>query len=672
VQRNPRGLGTRLAIRAGVVLTLVAGGLVATATPSFAAEAISLSRTKIPSGGGFTLTITDTGTGVTMPAPGGTAVQFQLKTVAAPACNAAAQSPATLIASSGQVTAGVVDATVTATDNTLDTVTVTVPTAASSLILPPGVDSADFNVCVYETTGPSLLLSSQAAAGVLTVVAGATMSVSTGPTTGGNSLTLTTSSPVLVTGSSYVQFQKITGTVTCTAVVAGSVPAGALVPTSSRVLLPDRMTITFGTLTATAADTFQACIYGSSTAGSPLIAGSSSATASLYVTNLGSTVTSISPSAGPPQGNVTVVVTGSGFAPGMTASIGGANMNIVAIAADGNSFRAAVPPHSVGGPYAVTVTTPGGTVISKQAFFTYGNGIKATPDTAPPTKMQPTYVDLTGVGFAGLGFVDTSGATPNNTGAHVYLVKGAYNPTAIGTGATATKTNGQVTECVDVLVLQDDDMVCTLWTAGNTNSSWGASPPAGTSRTMTGCTAAASATQLTLGTGCTFTLADVGASITSSLASSIPANTTITAVDATGKPTLSAPNGTAAVVAGTTLTVATSRTVTGPTNASASATLASTTAYFSQYDVGRTITGANIPDYTTIKAVSADGKTATLSASSTAAVANTTPLQIANANPLPVGTYTITVVSNGAVGATGVSQSIISSGSTFTIADFAH
>ena len=94
-----------------------------------------------------------------------------------------------------------------------------------------------------------------------------------------------------------------------------------------------------------------------------------------------------------------------------------------------------------------------------------------------------------------------------------------------------------------------------------------------------------------------------------------------------------------------------------------------------QLDQGRVVTGTGIPPGTTIMNISQDGMTANLSAPPTsAATGSPGAIQISDPVPVPVGTYTMTVVSNGTVAAwpsdPGYTQSVISGSSTFTVSDF--
>ena len=102
------------------------------------------------------------------------------------------------------------------------------------------------------------------------------------------------------------------------------------------------------------------------------------------------------------------------------------------------------------------------------------------------------------------------------------------------------------------------------------------------------------------------------------------------------------------------------------TTASTTLTTAGT---FSAFDVGSTITGAGIPAGTTITGIAGNSLSITISAQASVTAAQAVTI----GNPaVPDGAYTVTVVSSGVIDAGGAnySQSIISSGSTFTVADY--
>jgi hypothetical protein len=115
-----------------------------------------------------------------------------------------------------------------------------------------------------------------------------------------------------------------------------------------------------------------------------------------------------------------------------------------------------------------------------------------------------------------------------------------------------------------------------------------------------------------------------------------------------------------------------SRSVPTITTATGSTTLTGAAGKFVATDVGRPITGTGIPANTIINAVTPTGNGATLSRAATAP--GTVTVAVSPAAQIPDGTYTMTVVTNGDLNAAATdpdySQSIITSGSTFTVADY--
>ncbi len=313
--------------------------------------------------------------------------------------------------------------------------------------------------------------------------------------------------------------------------------------------------------------------------------------------------------------------------------------------------------------FPVVVSLSTGGRATRANAFTYSNGVVVQPNTSPNTRSR-TDIDVTGTGFTSLGFSTTNGTTPNDTNAHVYLVKGAYDPTKTGPG----KTVGQTTECLNVLVVSDTELVCALYLAG------GGIPQSAT-HAVTG-TVAGTVFTATVGT---FNLGDVGLVVPSS--SSIAANTTIASItDPTHAVLSKAATTNITTAAALTLTKST-RSVSDMNATNGSATITSATAAFaSTTDVGRTVTGTGIPAGTTIASVT-NGTTAVLSQAVTTTSSANGTLNISSAapaTPVPNGTYTVTVVSDGGVdvqpgGANADPAyvgSVVSSNSTFTVSEY--
>lgn len=82
------------------------------------------------------------------------------------------------------------------------------------------------------------------------------------------------------------------------------------------------------------------------------------------------TVLTISPTSGPTAGGTVVAVTGSGFGPGATVTVGGVPATNV-IFESPTAIRATTPPHPLAGVVPVVVTNPGGGVATGALSFEY-------------------------------------------------------------------------------------------------------------------------------------------------------------------------------------------------------------------------------------------------------------------------------------------------------------
>ncbi len=505
-----------------------------------------------------------------------------------------------------------------------------------------------------------------AAAGVLTVASPswaidtATVSPVSGPSGGGNTVTLNVASPTaslaFVQGSASVVFSALA---TCPATYP-SPPANTFVLAANvRVISASKLAVTVPTGVTTSfgatPGTTSVCAYASDTAGSAELAGANAG----YAVLAAATITSVTPAAAATQGGGTVTITGTNLTGGV-ATIGGAPLGSPVVTA--TQITGTIPAHVAGGPFPVIVSITGGGTVTKAGAFTYSSGLVVSPNTAPNTKTR-TDIDVVGSGFTSWTFTTTNGTTPNDTNSHVYLVKGAYDPTKSG----SAKTNGQTTECMNVLVVSDTELVCSLYLAG------GGIPQTAT-HPVTG-TVAGSVFTATIGT---FTNGDLGTVVSGS--GSIAANTTIMSITDSTHAMLSKA-ATAAITTATALTLNSStRTNTDSTLTVGSTTLGSSGAAFVTTDVGRTVTGTGIPAGTTIASVT-NGTTAVLSQAATVATTANGSFTISyapTATPVPNGTYTVTAVSDGGVdvqfgGASADAsyvRSVINSGSTFTVADF--
>jgi hypothetical protein len=688
---KPRALARRAA-QVLAASAIAASGILVVASPASANTIIAATvvPTRGPGGGGNVVVLTGTGSAM-IAASHNTAgtdvfVQFQRKSAAGSICAVAYQPP-------GEGVVNVPSGGITVSDPN-DTLTFEVP---AGVTVSSGSNTTDYNICVYDsTTNANALTEAWAGTAAGTpyrVVTPLTLNPQSGPTAGGNSLTLTAPTGSTVFSSTVsIQFRVEDTTDTpegyCSPTwLAQTNPLSGLTATSGVVSVPQN---TVGVISPnkvvinpvpagignSLAPSFHVCVYGGTPSGAytaldgtlNLIAGETA----MYTVGVPATISTVSPAAGPAQGGNTITVTGTNFhATLTTATLGGVSIPVTYVSP--TSFTSVLPARVASGPHKLTVTTPAGSVQSRAGVYMYSNGISATPNTAPNTSLTKTWVSVVGNGFANMAFAGTTGSSPNNTGGHVYLVKGAYDSRTAGGAVAGTKTNGQTTECVNVLVVQDTELVCELYLAGNQTVN---------TRTVTGCSAVASAATTIAGpagsTTCLFLPEDVGKTITASVAG-VVANTTITAVAANGlSATISKATSTSIIATTPTFTISSARTITADTILTSADTVGATAATgpFTAADVGKLVTvsagNAVLPANTYVTAVSANG-TATLSNLPTtgAASANST---LTLYSPVPVGVYTVTVVSNGAANAatTDVNyvQSIISSGSTFTVSDY--
>ncbi|GAB7049692.1 IPT/TIG domain-containing protein [Catenuloplanes indicus] len=461
--------------------SLLLASATATYQPAFPQAILSSSTGK--NGGGNTITATLSGafTGITP------SVVF---------VNDASPCPTTY----GTPTAGTV-ATVTNTD---DVATITVP---SGVLAPNG-----FNVCFYNGSSSS---SGQIAAGNATYVPtlpSIVLSPDSGSTATATTITATstgTSNFLLGVTSPGVTFTK-SACPTTYATSGTNFAASSVIRISNNKAAITVPTTVVHTPGATSTTSWNTCIYSDASSG-PLVG------TAVYKVGAVLTVTAISPGSGPAQGGSSVLVTGTGFTPGMTASIGGAAINNIVVAPNGLTFTGTTTPRSSGTGLGLTVRTEAGSKTLASAYD-YSFGITVMPNTAPAGSASVT-LDVLGAGFETIGFASPT-VPGNNADAHVYLVRSgagaatAYDPTDNGSGG---KTVPQIAECTNVLVISDLELLCTLnltdtLTNAATPASAGTPVPEGT-YTITvvdtgAVTPTAGVTKSKITSGSTFTVAD--------------------------------------------------------------------------------------------------------------------------------------------------------------------
>lgn len=628
--------------------------LVATNTvPTYTVQATStVNPTSGASGGGNTITVTAPTasayfTGVT--APG---AYFTTG-----ACNT------TYLAAAGTV------GTVTKAAGSNTVATVVVPAG----VLGTGATAAPYNICFYNgtTVGTSTYLSSATYNVTLPAL---TLSAIIGPSTGGNGITATSTTNFLTgvttPGAAFTTAATCPTTYPAASSYVANTTPGVIQALSSgvstaRKLADNRLAVTVPALplTASAPTLYQACFYNGSTAGtSTIVAGAA------YTSTTVPTPTGITPNAGPALGGSTITITGTNFpttAGSISATLGGTALtNVTPVSS--TAFTAVTPAHVVASDVALVVTTGAGSRVL-QAAYSFTNALSVTPNTAPNT-IPSIDVDVRGTGF----LTETFGVG----NARIYLVNGVYNGTNIG---SSTYANGAVADCTNVLVISDDELICSLQLNRRLDATGAFFDPVTYANTIVttgsgGLLTTSGSKLISLEGANAFRPNDVGALI---VAVGIPAGATITAVLSPTQATISA-NATATVATGNgigaAIGAAAVRTLTTLVSfASGATTVTAPAGTFLTSDVGRVITATGIPAGTTITAVAAGGASATISNATTTLGATATALLYASA-AVPNGAYNLTMVSNGDLdGATtdpDYTQSAVSSSSTFTVAPF--
>jgi len=327
-----------------------------------------------------------------------------------------------------------------------------------------------------------------------------TLSAASGPSGGGNTITATATTNIFTsTITPAVEFQYV-GTGAAAACSATYLAAAAIAPTTApsgttpyvqtagvitvpapnvkklggtitnkiSVTIPNTLVLanTGGgsPVVLQSSAKYNLCVYSGTTSavggvgGSPLIGNAA------YTIAAKPTVTAVSPTTGPALGGNTITVTGTNFpSTGLTGTLGGLPLTAIVVASGGGSFTATAPAHAAEDDVSLVLNSSGGTVTTAAAYD-YTNGVVISPNTAPKTTSVD--VDVQGVGFLAPNFTTTDGTTPNDTNAHVYLVAGGYDPTPDAT-TPANKANPEKAECVNVLVVSDTELICTLVLAGS-------------------------------------------------------------------------------------------------------------------------------------------------------------------------------------------------------------
>lgn len=624
-----------------------------TSGPVYVSAAASLSTSSGPSAGGNQLTVQ---------ASADNALFTGLSTVGA--IFTTANCPTTY----GTPAAGMAATDVSRLSNTQATLTVpTGVTVANNSAAP-----AYYTVCFYNGNASTSAVIADAAYTVSKVV----LSQNSGPTNGGNGLTITSVSNNLFAGiTPGVLFLQAAGNVApadcsgqATYTTTGSGTLKPVLAANLRKLGDNRAALTVPAVTIGG---WLMCVYDQNVDGTGAVIASAP-----YSVSAAAAPNRVGPAAGPTTGNTRITVYGSGFPtePGsISATLGGVPLiNITPGTA--NSFTATTPPHSADNAATLVITTANGTVAQQNAFA-YQNALRLGTNTAPNT--TPTLdVEVNGGGFLGYTF----GA--NGTYARAFLVNGVYDPSdADPTGGTQ-RANGPITECGNVLVVSDATLICTMTLNRRLTPTESLFNPATyTNASSPTATFVAGSKIVDLSTG-SFTASDIG-QVISDANTHLTAGTTIAAVLSPTRAVLSqipATPGTSGVttIGGVAVkSVAGNNTTTGVSVSNNGSTI-TVTSPLSQADVGRVIHGtathaggSGIDNGTTITSVAPNGLTATISAPAKGTLAFKT-LDLFPAAPVPNGAYVMTVVNDGSVDANTTNpnyqQSAVTSGSTFTVA----
>ncbi len=329
-----------------------------------------------------------------------------------------------------------------------------------------------------------------------------TLSAPSGPTAGGNTITATSTANTFLSGTGVVFVYKTAAGTLCPATYG--TPGATLIPAAgaTHVLTAKKLAVTVPTgvaLTAAPAGAtsaaFLLCTYSGTTSGSAV-----SGTAN-YTVAAAPSVLSVSPATGPALGGGTITLTGTNFTATTTAMIGTEPLTGITFI-DATHISGIVPAQAAGAAMSVTATSVGGSG-SLPAAYTYSNGIEISPNTAP-TLGSGVDVDVQGVGFSSLNFTTTTGTTPDDLHAHVYVVAGQYLLSG------SAKTKAELGECVNVLPISDTELICTV----NTTNAYGGSGSAIANGTYTvsvvanGLPAAPTSTPVSIvSSGSTFTVA---------------------------------------------------------------------------------------------------------------------------------------------------------------------
>jgi hypothetical protein len=293
-----------------------------------------------------------------------------------------------------------------------------------------------------------------------------TLSSSTGKESGTQAVIGTAAVNKFYTGKVAVQFQSTTSLTGSCATTYPATSTTIIAATSTSIINAKKVSIVVPTLgSANTTATWLICAYNGTLVTSTLLAKAG-------YTSAGVPTLATLPAGGvsvPTYGGTTISVTGTNFLAPLTATLGGRAMTDINIV-DSTLFTATAPPNSVG-TAPLTVNSVGGsaTTFSSAANpYTYTNALLVSPTTA--ASGTTAVLDVQGVGFNNTAFTTTTGLDPDAVGAHVYLldttaysaasyVRPSGGPPLAGGVA---KAHAEKSECINVSVISDTELVCTL------------------------------------------------------------------------------------------------------------------------------------------------------------------------------------------------------------------
>ena len=343
-------------------------------------------------------------------------------------------------------------ATVVKTSGTIATVTA-----------PAGLTAPNtYYICIYNgiTAGTSTLLGSAS----YTALPALSLSQNSGPTGGTNTITANATPVRVLAGITSPGVTMSRGA--CPSTYTTNSSNFAATPTrisdyKLAFVIPATVALatnSSGALTELSAD-YNVCLYTGTGSSDTLIAAPPTYTIN-PVLGLASSNT-VNPPGGPAAGGSFVTITGSGFPYPATsdtvisASLGGSPIDQLRVTSS-TTLTGYTTAHAAG-PVNLSVTTASGTKTVANAF-TYSYGIQIAPNTAAGGSSPASLtLDILGAGFSGLTF----NAVGNTTDAHVFLVNDTYNNAADSTTA-ANWATPPVTECTNVIPINDEEILCTL------------------------------------------------------------------------------------------------------------------------------------------------------------------------------------------------------------------